>query len=262
MSLFTGLHADPEGCERLAAKLKPVCASVSAGDQVTKEQLKDIARDPKRNPFSVLTKNWQFFSNTCASNAGEIGLSCFVWHRTGHVCDYSRLWLYLMGKTRWDWKSGRCVDNGCSIPSIAETLHEKGVPFEKTFPFNPDARTWPDFRKFQQLQTPTLLAEAEQNKLPAMSTLSRDFDVTVARIAMNDPFFWGTGWGPFPSGGAAHATAGLWFHFDERLGDFVIDMGNSHQGNERFLCTRKQYDWAMRNSVPGFGAYHLSLIHI
>jgi hypothetical protein len=253
---FTGLHADPEGYERLCSKLKPVCASVSAGNQVTKDQLKDIARAPKRNPFNYLTKNNQSFSNTCAANSGELTLSSFFWSRTGTALDFSRLWLYLMGKTKWDWRSGRCVDDGCSIPSIAETLHEKGVPLEKSFPFDPDASRWPNFAKFQQMQTTALLAEAAKYKLPSMSALSEDFDVTIARVAMRDPFFWGTGW-PFPNGGSAHATAGIWFDFDDRLNDFVLGMGNSHKGNEHFRCTRKQYDWAIRNSVPGFGAFHM-----
>ena len=257
MDLFTGLHADPEGCERLASKLKPVCASVSAGDQVTKEQLRDIARNPTKNPLNYLTKNNQSFSQTCAANGGEATLSCLVWQRTRRVLDYSRLWLYLMGKTKWDWRSGRCVDNGCSIPSIAETLHEKGVPFETTFPFQPDASRWPNFRQFQEMQTPALISEAAQNKLPSMSAVSPDFDVTIARVAMKDPFFWGTGWSPFPNGGAAHATSGLWFYWDPQLNDFVLGMDNSHKGNERFRCTRKQFDWAMKRSVPSFGAFHL-----
>ncbi len=256
MPFFSGLHPDPAGCERLAAKLQPVCASVSAGDQVTREQLKNIARDPKRNPFNVRHKNWQFFSNTCASNSGESVVSAFFWKHTGIVRDFSRLWLYLKGKTRWDWKAGRCIDDGCSIPSIAETLHEDGIPFETTWAFEPDASKWPNFTQFQKLQTPALIAEAALNKLPKITPVSADFDVTIARVAMGDYFFWGSGWSPFPNGRAAHATAALWFHWDDRLGDFVLDFDNSHQGNEHFTCDRKTYQWAMRYSVPNFGAFH------
>ena len=254
MPFTSTIHPDPEGCARLASKLKPVCASVSASNQVTKDQLKDIARDPSKNPFKYLTKNNQSFSNSCGSNAGELGYSCFIWHRTRKVLDFSRLWLYLMGKTKWDWRGGRCIDDGVSIPSVAETLHEKGVPFEITWPFEPDASHWPNYNKFLSLQTPALIAECNQNKLPSMSPVSQDFDVCVARILLKDPFFWGTGW-PFPTGGAAHATAGIWAHFDERLNDFVIDMGNSHLGNEHFTCTRRQFDAAMRNNQ--FGAFHM-----
>lgn len=251
------LPQDPAGVERLASKMQAVCASVSAGDQVTKEQLKDLAKKREKNPLNYLTKNNQSFSQTCAANAGEVTFSCLAWQRTGRIIDFSRLWLYLMGKTKWDWKSGRCNDDGCSIPSIAETLHEKGIPLESTFPFDPDASHWPNLTQFLAMQTPELIAECSRHKLTSMSPVSQDFDVTIARIAMGDPFFWGTNWSPFPSGPKAHATSGLWYYWDQKLNDFVLGMDNSHKDNERFLCTRKQYDWAMKYTVPNFGAFHM-----
>lgn len=252
--MFTGLHADPERQERLAARLPAVCASVSASDQVTKEQLRDLARDKNRNPLNYVTKNNQSISNTCAANAGEFTLAVLIWHITKQVYDFSRLWLYLQGKLKWDSKGGRFIDDGCSIPSIAEVLLELGVPFEAMYPFNPDSRTWPSVSQFRDHSDPKLIAMARQHKLSKITPVSADFDVTVARVALGDPFFWGTGW-PFPSGGSGHATSGAWFTYDESLRDFVLLMGNSHLNNEVFRCTRKQFNTVMRNNT--FGAYHL-----
>lgn len=247
------LPQDPAGVERLASKMQPVCASVSAGDQVTKEQLKDLAKKREKNPLNYVTKNNQSSSNTCASNAGEAGQSIWMWHQTGRVVDLSRLWLYLMGKTLWDSKSGRFVDNGCSIPSIAEILLEYGAPLETLWQFDPDSRNWPTVEKFKSLQTEDLLANAALYRARHMTPVSSDFDVTLARVALGDPFFWGTGW-PFPNGGSGHATVGAWISWVESKRDFDLLMFNSHLGNEIFRCDRRQFASAMRNN--GFGAYH------
>ena len=191
------LPQDPAGVERLASKMQAVCASVSAGEQVTKEQLKDLAKKREKNPLNFVNKNDQSFSNTCAANSGEMCLSTWYWNHTGLVLDFSRLWLYLSGKLRWDTKRGRFPDNGVSVPSVAETLYEQGVPFERFWKFNPDASTWPTAERFKAEQTPELIAAAAQHKCKSMTPISQDFDVAIARVALGDPFFWGHGW-PFP----------------------------------------------------------------
>jgi len=245
---------DPEGCHRLAQRMPAVRSNVSAGDQVTRDQLKAIAANVAKNPLKHVTKNNQSASNTCAANGGELMLAIWFFWQTGKVLDFSRLWLYLQGKLKWDSRSGRFRDDGCSIPSIAEVLLELGAPLESLWPFNPDSRTWPTVEKFKRSQTPEILSNALQHRAINMTPVSQDFDVAVARVALGDPFFWGTGW-PFPNGGSGHATCGAWIRWDERLRDFVLLMGNSHLNNEEFVCTRRQFESAMRNNT--FGAFHI-----
>jgi hypothetical protein len=248
------LPQDPAGVERLASKMQAVCASVSAGDQVTKEKLKDLAKKREQNPLNYVNKNDQSFSNTCGANSGEQCLSIWYWKHTGLVLDFARLWLYLSGKLRWDTKRGRFPDNGVSIPSVAETLYEQGVPFERFWKFNPDASKWPTAERFKAEQTPELIAAAAQHKCKSMTPVSQDFDVAVARVALGDPFFWGHGW-PFPNGGSGHATCGAWFEWDEKLKDFVLIMSNSHANQPVFRCTRRQYATALRSG--NYGGYHM-----
>lgn len=248
------LPQDPAGVERLASKMQAVCASVSAGDQVTKEQLRDLAKKREKNPLNFVNKNDQSFSNTCATNSGDMHLCIWYWHQTGQVLEFSRLWLYFSAKLRWDTKRGRFPDNGVSVPSVAETLYEQGVPFERFWKFNPDASTWPTAERFKAEQTPELIAAAAQHKCKSMTPISQDFDVTVARVALGDPFFWGHGW-PFPNGGSGHATCGAWFEWDEKLKDFVLIIANSHASQPVFRCTRRQYATALRSG--NYGGYHM-----
>lgn len=250
----TYVHQDPAGCQRLITKLARVCGTVSASDQVTKEQLRDLARNPAKDPTRFVTKNNQSYSQTCSANSGEYCLSVWTWQHTGLIHDYSRLWLYLQGKLKWDTRTGRFADNGCSIPSIAETLYEKGVPFETFWSFDPDSSHWPTAEQFRRAQTTQLTAAANANRCKSMTPISEDFDVTIARVALGDPFFWGHGW-PFPNGGSGHATCGAWIIWDESLRDFVLKMGNSHKDREIFTCTRRQYASALRSG--NYGGYHL-----
>lgn len=246
------IHPDPVRQERLHTMLRSVCATVSAGDQVTREQLIDISNDPTRNPLNYLTKNNQGSTNTCSANAGDYCLATHLWHRTRKIVEFSRLWLYFKARLRW---MGNFNDEGASIPSVIETLVEEGCPFESSYRWQPDQRRWPSVAEFKRQQTPELVAEALRNRLTEATEVSPDFDVAIARVLLKDPIYWGSGWA-FPNGPSGHAHSLVSARWDSRQGDFIGLVANSHLGHEVFECTRSQFNQVMR--ANRFGAYHMA----
>lgn len=249
-----GLHSDPVGLARLTARLPAVCGSVSASDPVDRKTLIAISQNAKLNPLTVIVKQEQASTSTCAAHAGTSLAEAYFWHRTGKMTQLSRLWLYLKAKLLWDAKPGRnqrFVDDGVSIPSIVDVLTSDGVPLETNYPWQPNSSLWPSVDQFLAQQTPALLATAGRNKLLKATPAGPDFDVAVARVLLKDPILWGTGW-PFPFGPSGHAHGPIWAEWTGR--DFELLVFNSHEGHYVFRCTRQQYQQIIQRN--DFGAFH------